>query len=161
MYVDNILNKSLQLLNLKLYKSNPSGNCFFSSIAKYFKLSNDYKGNAKIIRKNIINYIKNNNDITCYIQNTLGMSLIEINDDLDELRKTGIYDLDIFDILPIIIATQYNIKITIYTWMDLSNTLLNDNDKEIYFPINCENREINEIILLYSNLEHYDLLYPN
>ena len=59
MYVDNILNKSLQLLNLKLYKSKPSGNCFFSSIAKYFKLSDDYKGNAANIRKNIINYIKN------------------------------------------------------------------------------------------------------
>lgn len=154
-----ILNESLYDLNLKIYKCKPSGNCFFTAIAKYFKIINKPKGNAGDIRKNVIQYIKNNNDIILYIQRVLGISIKEIDDELYELRKSGVYDLEIFDLLPIIIADQYNIKVSIYTWMELSEVNITDKDKETYCPINYSGNELNEVFLLYSNLEHYDLLY--
>ena len=94
-----------------------------------------------------------------YIQNTLGMTEKQIHDDLYELRNIGVYDLDIFDIIPIIIANQYNIKVSIYTWMEWSEKGIDINDKEIYYPMKYD-KNIKEMSLLYSNMEHYDLLFP-
>jgi hypothetical protein len=155
-----LLNESIQRLNLKLYRSKPYGNCFFTSISKHFKLINKPNGSGKDIRKNVIKYIKNNKNIFDYIKTIAGMSSQEVDDDLYELRQDGVYDLDIFDILPVIIATQYNIKICIYTWMEVSNQPITEKDIEIYYPIQIAREKLGELCLLYSNLEHYDLLFP-
>jgi len=155
----NILEESIKKLKLKLYKSKPFGNCFFNSVSKYFRLINDPQGSSKDIRLNLIKYITNNDYIMLYIQNTLGMTEKQIHDDLYELRNLGVYDLDIFDIIPIIIANQYNIKVSIYTWMEWSEKGIDHNDKEIYYPMRYD-KNIKEMLLLYSNMEHYDLLFP-
>jgi hypothetical protein len=155
----NILDNSLSKMNFKLYKSKPFGNCFFNSVAKYFRLINNSKGSSKDIRLNLIKYITNNDYIMLYIQNTLGMTEKQTHDDLYELRNIGVYDLDIFDIIPIIIANQYNIKVSIYTWMECSEKEIDSNDKETYYPIKYD-KNIKEMSLLYSNMEHYDLLFP-
>ena len=159
-----ILLESLKRLDMKLYRSKPHGNCFFSSLSKYFNLSNNTQGTAKDIRKNVIQFIKENQYVFDYISNVAGMTPNEIDDDLYELRQQGVYDLDIFDVLPVIIATQYNIKLCIYTWIELSDQYITKKDMEMYLPIKYQGnnikRNLNEISLLYSNLEHYDLLYP-
>lgn len=161
MYYDSIhLERSLDALKLKIYKSKPFGNCFFSSISRYFKLSNSNHISGRNIRHNVTSYIENNKDIRAVIKAYTGMSEREIINDLIELKKDKVYDIDIFDILPTIIATQYNIKVCIYTWIDGSCKQLTKKDKEIYLPIHGSKNINNEIHLLYSNLEHYDLLYP-
>lgn len=155
-----ILKKSLTNLNFKLYKSQPMGNCFFNSIAKYFRLNDKMNITGKEVRLNLIKFITTNEHIMKYMETTLAMSNKDIHDELYELRNNGVYDLDIFDIIPIIIATQYNIKVCIYTWMICSENLLNESDCEIYVPITDYDTNINKIHLLYSNMEHYDLLFP-
>ena len=153
------LNESFNELGFKLYKSKPTGNCFFSSLSKYFRLSGCPHGDSKTMRLSLIKYIKQNSDIFEYIQNTLGMSSQEIDDDLYDLRQSGVYDVDIFDVLPVIVATQYDIKVCIYTWMS-ETPYISESDCEVYVPINFKDKnKISSIHLLYTDLEHYDLLY--
>lgn len=159
-YHDPILMKSLNRLAFKLYRSKPFGNCFFNSISKYFRLSSNIRLSGIEIRKNLITYIKNSSFVLEYLQNIGGMSMEKIAEELQELKQSGTYDLDIFDFLPTIIATQYNIRVVIYTWMDGCSTQIGVKDKEIYNPI-PDGKPSKKIQLLYSNLEHYDLLYPN
>ena len=163
MVLETELDISLKKMKMKLYRSRSHGNCFFQSISKFFKLLGDDKGTTSDIRKNCINYILQNQSIREYISMHLGMTNEEIDNDLYELRVEGVYELDIFDILPVVIATQYNIKVSIYTYMDLSNTEIHKDEKDTYLPIeygSYKKRHLSEINLLYRNLEHYDLLYP-
>ncbi len=158
-YNDIVLIESLKNMNLKIYKSKPFGNCFFNSISKYMRMSKNIHISGNNIRKNLIQYIEDNSFVINYLQNIGGMSIEDISCDLVELKKSGVYDLDIFDFIPVIIATQYNLKISIYTWIELSDVHLEHKDKETYYPIKNK-KTSGEVILLYSNLEHYDLLYP-
>lgn len=159
-YQNNVFLKSLQHLKLKLYRSKPFGNCFFNSISKYLRLSENIHHSGMKIRQNLIQYIEETPFILEYLQQIGGMSMEQIAEDLQELKQSGVYDLDIFDFLPTIVATQYRIKVVIYTWMDFTSSILNDKDKEVYHPVN-HIKSTGEIYLLYSNLEHYDLLFPN
>ena len=154
-----ILNESISDMNLRIYQSKPFGNCFFTSIAKHLRLSKIIKMTGREIRKNVVKYVHDNEFIIDYIQKFTGMTRENINEDLCDLKKDGVYEVELFDLLPIIIATQYNMKISIYTWMECSEEGINESDKESYYPIHSNHWQ-GEIKLLYSNLEHYDLLYP-
>lgn len=160
-YYPETLLESIKHLNFKLYYSKPFGNCFFNSIAKYFRLKNKSNITGITIRKEIVKYILNNNNIFNYIISILGIKKKELNMQLNELRKNGVYELDVFDIIPLIIATKYNVKISIYTFMDTNDTIITKKDCETYYPIDNRNEYLDEISLLYANVEHYDLLYYN
>lgn len=159
-YQDKTLLQSLDHLQFKLYRSKPFGNCFFNSISKYLRLSKNIQISGMKVRYKLIQYIEETPLILDYLQQIGGMNTERIAEDLHELKQSGVYDLDIFDFLPTIVATLYRKKVVIYTWMTSSSSILNDNDKEIYYPID-HHKPREEIQLLYSNLEHYDLLFPN
>lgn len=163
MVLETELDISLKKMKMKLYRSRPHGNCFFQAISKYFKLMKDDKGFTSDIRKRCISYISQNQFVKEYISTHLGMTYQEIDNDLYELRVDGVYEIDIFDILPVIVASQYNVKVSIYTYMDSSNEEIYKDEKETYYPIHYQThkqRNSKEIHLLYRNLEHYDLLFP-
>lgn len=158
-YYPETLLESIEQLNFKLYYSKPFGNCFFNSIAKYFRLKYKTNINGMQIRKNIVEYILDNNKIFNFIISMLGIKKKELNIQLNELKKNGVYELEVFDILPVIMATKYNVKISIYTFMESNDDIISKNDCETYYPIENRNENLEEISLLYANVEHYDLLY--
>lgn len=170
MSAKDLLKDSLNELDFKLYRTRPSGNCFFSCMAKYLRMNGFCNQNLKkkgpintgFVRESLIKYIQTNRFIINFIQQNAGMSKKDIEEDLYELRQSGVYDLDIFDLIPIIIATQYNINVCIFTWISSSSNMISYDDCEVYCPIGCskkESKQLGKVHLLYTDLEHYDLLY--
>jgi hypothetical protein len=160
------------------------GNCFFHSINLYFiikqiyifrfskedfalsftKVPDDYdtyEYNSVLYsskyRSEIIDFIKNNEDIQNHICLNGGYNNKTLLRELNELKEDTKYEVPLFDFFPIIIATLYKINIYVYP-LDIKNEECNFRDCQIYRDINGKNNTDN-LYLLYINSNHYELLY--
>ena len=76
MSAKDLLKDSLNELDFKLYRTRPSGNCFFSCIAKYLRMNGFCNQNLKkkgpintgFVRESLIKYIQTNRFIINFIQ---------------------------------------------------------------------------------------------
>ena len=132
----------LQKNNLKIFKTNGDGNCLFSSLSLYIKKK------AKDIREDVVNYIRNDEELYKHVEKTLVNQ--KMSDYLDNMQKDGTWGGE-----PEIIAASrmYNKKIIIITPKNIF--IYSGYGLICVFSIQFEEKDEN-IYLFYNGLNHYD-----
>ena len=164
------------------------GNCFFHSLQIYFMLNciiksskifyknftgippveNTFQYNQAFgqkttdLRNQIFRFIRDNEEI----QNLLCLyggyeNSVLLMKEVNELNKDTKYEIPLFDLFPIIVATLYKVNICIYQ-VDIINDYTDCvfREPQIYKSFNNEEEGLT-INLLYINGIHYELLYPD
>jgi hypothetical protein len=159
-YLNNIIEKSVLDLGFQIISSKDDSNSFFNSISTYFNLNGENFGDANTLRQNLVYYIISNEEIKSYLVEVGGIDFNQLNDELQMLEKKNTSDIELFDFIPSIIATQYNISICIFNWQKNSSKGILTKDKLCYSPLFNKETEIPIIYLVNINNIHYDLLVP-
>ena len=158
------------------------GNCFFHSINLHYVLQtktidimttfiavppvpNTYKyhknPDSSIIRNEIFEFMQNNEEIREFITIYGGYEDKAILDnEINDMNKDTKYDIPLFDLFPVIVATLYQCSISIYAVTADNKKVMNIAEPQIYKGLNSQ--EDDPVInLLYINQSHYELLYKN
>jgi len=163
--------------NIKIIED---GNCFFRSIAKHCEFENIKIDGKEVIfsdlRNKCIDYLQGLIDIewelpedyrsiipnikfNTYsdedkkIEITDKDKKIEINKRLNNLKEEGVYQTDEFDMIIQYAADAINMTLNIYS--------IDENNENIRLTSYVPEHPITEINLLYLNIDHYELLYPD
>lgn len=132
----------------KIIKIDADGNCLFNCFIKQGVISESLDD----FRYTIKEFMKNNKDD----YDTQDMSNREWDYHTDPIKINGVWDKDIFDIVPYAISKMINIKLNIFNFISMNNggtemisdkpTIIGDYNKNIY-------------LMKLDN--HYDLLITN
>ena len=162
------------------------GNCFFHAIYLYFiltaslrhdvcynnfisyfipvgQVSNTFtyykKPNSSVIRNEIFEFIQTNKEIRDFITIYGGYEDKQVlNSEIHALQRDTNYEIPLFDLFPIVVATLYQCNICIYA-VNGDNNSIEIQPPQLYKGIN--NNDNNPLInLLYINQCHYELLFP-
>lgn len=154
-YTSSKLEESIDKLGLQQFDVKADGDCLFHSLVFLFK---DQTVTSKDIRKKMVDYICENSEIYEYItvMGGYGDRMHILREELEYISNPKTYDVPIFDLFPVIIASAFQIELQIYPWQsnDENDIGITECDMESYMPLN-PSVYVPIIKLLYVDGIHY------
>jgi hypothetical protein len=176
-YSSKKLEESIIELGLLQFDVKDDGDCLFHSLEFLFNIMERNEGTALDIRKKVVDFIIHNDEIFNYVTIMGGYDEIRyvglrkipkngtefLREELEQISHPKTFEVPVFDLFPVIIATLFQIELKIYPWQskDPNDDGINENIAESYIPLNRNTEFLPAIKLLYVDGIHYKPMIHN